>query len=151
MTSTNCWFKPQAPCGGKEATTDIQGQPVRVCSVLVRCDPDFTLWVYQWQNRCFTQVHTDWQHIREESALTNKWISLWHIQYVIIPDDRHTYKNTFRTQSENESTMAQLLRNEWVYRIRAMSSMRPPFPLYKQEALIPSLLLATDSRSDKVP
>lgn len=29
--------------------------------------------------------------------------------------------------------------------------MRPPFPLYKQEALIPNLLLATDSKSDKVP
>lgn len=35
--------------------------------------------------------------------------------------------------------------------IRAMSSMRPPFPLYRQEALIPNLLLATDSKSDKVP
>ncbi len=37
------------------------------------------------------------------------------------------------------------------YLIRAMSSMSPPFPLYKQEALIPNLLLATDSKSDKVP
>lgn len=33
----------------------------------------------------------------------------------------------------------------------AMSSMRPPFPLYKLQALIPSLLLATVKRSDKVP
>lgn len=29
--------------------------------------------------------------------------------------------------------------------------MRPPFPLYKDTALIPNLLLATDSKSDKVP
>lgn len=29
--------------------------------------------------------------------------------------------------------------------------MRPPFALYKQEALIPSLLLDTDSKSDKAP
>lgn len=35
--------------------------------------------------------------------------------------------------------------------MRVISSIRPPFPLYKQEALIPNLLLATDSKSDKVP
>lgn len=29
--------------------------------------------------------------------------------------------------------------------------MSPPFALYKQEALIPSLLLATDSKSDRAP
>lgn len=29
--------------------------------------------------------------------------------------------------------------------------MRPPFPLYTEAALIPNLLLATDSKSDKLP
>lgn len=29
--------------------------------------------------------------------------------------------------------------------------MSPPFALYKQEAFIPNLLLATDSKSGKVP
>lgn len=37
------------------------------------------------------------------------------------------------------------------YLIRAMSSMRPPLPLYKQDAFTPNLLLATDSKSDRDP
>ena len=84
-------------------------------------------------------------------ALTDKWISFRHIQHIVI-----SVRSNKGHMRHNEMTGPLCAGNVFIisgetHLMRAMSSMRPPFPLYKLQALIPNLLLATDSKSDKVP
>lgn len=113
-----------------------------------------------WGSVMITQRKTHWNLFGhwpwmetpagDMTALTNKRISFWHIQHVVI-SGRSTEGHIVRHSMLETQRPLCLLYYSWAYLMRAISSMRPPFPLYKQEALIPSLLLATDSKSDKVP
>lgn len=148
-------LKALIPGGGKETPTNIKGQPISVCPMWVRCSLGFISRICDIEKKKKRELfkpcayfHWQWRRRLQQSWLTNEWVSFWHIQHVVISVKSTDRKDTQWNPLRFSNIFIIFI---WAYLMRVISSIRPPFPLYKQEALIPNLLLATDSKSDKVP
>lgn len=158
-------LRPQVPGGGEGATTNIKGQPISVCSMLISCNLGFILRV------CDVKKKKEEDRVSDTTFTLSLTVDVslqqtWQQHSPINGSPPSDTYNTSSSLSETQDTQTGVSWHDaltntfiivvvvvvvWAYLIRVMSSMRPPFPLYKQEALIPNLLLATDSKSDKVP
>lgn len=146
------WCVVTSPCGCEPPASHIECDPVcvRPGVELMR-----TVWVIWWicgtwfNEDGLRQLKTD---LRAEQCynfkLTDKRVSIRYIQDIIISVNRcnthvlclwYVHINIHKRSSYCTNLM------------RAISSIRPPFPLYMLAAFIPNFVLATDSRSARVP
>lgn len=79
----NTEVKPQLPGGGEETPTNIEGQPISMCSMRIRSDLAFILRICDIKKEterpaetvCIISLTMDETSAADMTALTDKWIS----------------------------------------------------------------------------
>lgn len=134
----NTALKPRIPGGGEETPTNIEGQPISVRPMRIRSDFGFILRICDIKKKkrellrpCAYSIPTvDENPAADMTAPTDKWISFRYIQHVVI-----SVRGTNKSDEKHDEGTAPLcfghisIITMGTYLIRAMSSIRPPFPL----------------------